>query len=61
MTAMASVMTGAASGFEVTWHSIDWAKAHQTVRRLQVRIAKAVTTGSGHTGLRGGSSCLSGN
>jgi len=42
MTAMVSVMTGAASGFEVVWHSIDWAKAHRQVRRLQVRIAKAV-------------------
>ena len=42
MTAMASVMTGAASGFEVTWHGIDWAKAHRQVRRLQMRIAKAV-------------------
>ena len=42
MTAMASVMIGAASGFEVTWHGIDWAKAHRQVRRLQMRIAKAV-------------------
>ncbi len=42
MTAMTEVMTGAASGFDVTWHSIDWAKAHRQVRRLQMRIAKAV-------------------
>jgi RNA-directed DNA polymerase len=35
-------MTGAASNREVNWRSIDWAKAHQTVRRLQMRIAKAV-------------------
>jgi RNA-directed DNA polymerase len=35
-------MTGAASGGEVDWHSINWAQAHQTVRRLQMRIAKAV-------------------
>ena len=42
MTAMTVVMTGAASGFDVTWHSIDWAKAHRQVRRLQMRIAKAV-------------------
>lgn len=35
-------MTGAASSGEVDWHGIDWAQAHQTVRRLQVRIAKAV-------------------
>lgn len=24
------------------WHSIDWVRAHRTVRKLQVRIAKAV-------------------
>lgn len=34
-------MTGAVSGGEIDWHSIDWAQVHQTVRRLQVRIAKA--------------------
>jgi len=39
-------MVGAASGWEdVNWHNIDWAKAHQTVRRLQTRIAKAVREG----------------
>ena len=38
-------VTGAASGGEVEWHQIDWAKAHRTVRRLQVRIAKAVREG----------------
>src|SRR5271157_4909054 len=38
-------MVGAASGCEVDWHGIDWAKAHQTVRRLQTRIAKAVRGG----------------
>ncbi|MBN2257223.1 MAG: group II intron reverse transcriptase/maturase [Anaerolineaceae bacterium] len=37
--------TGAASGFEVDWHGIDWAKAHREVRRLQMRIAKAVREG----------------
>ena len=42
MTAMTSIMTGAASGFEVTWHSIDWAKTDRQVRRLQVSIAKVV-------------------
>jgi len=35
-------MVGAASGCAVGWHGIDWATAHQTVRRLQMRIAKAV-------------------
>ncbi|WP_432761629.1 reverse transcriptase N-terminal domain-containing protein [Rhizobium calliandrae] len=39
------VTTGAASSGEVDWHGIDWAKAHQTTRRLQVRIAKAVREG----------------
>lgn len=29
----------------VDWHSIDWAKCHRTVRRLQVRIVKAVQQG----------------
>jgi len=33
---------GAASHDKASWHSIDWNKAHQTVRRLQVRIAKVV-------------------
>ena len=35
-------MVGAASDCKVSWHGIDWATAHQTVRRLQMRIAKAV-------------------
>jgi RNA-directed DNA polymerase len=43
MTVM--TMTGAASGGEVAWHDIDWAKAHQTARRLQMRIAKAAREG----------------
>ena len=38
-------VAGAASGGEIDWHQIDWAKAHRTVRRLQVRIAKAVREG----------------
>lgn len=38
-------MVGAASGGEVDWRSIHWAEAHQTVRRLQARIAKAVGEG----------------
>jgi len=36
---------GAASDYDVNWHSIDWGQAHQIVRRLQVRIAKAVSEG----------------
>jgi len=43
MTTMQIV--GAASGCDVAWHGIDWADAHQTVRRLQMRIAKAVREG----------------
>ncbi|MFA7175431.1 MAG: group II intron reverse transcriptase/maturase, partial [Kiritimatiellia bacterium] len=38
-------MVGAASCRGVDWHSIDWAKAHQTTKRLQMRIAKAVREG----------------
>ncbi len=40
MTTMNNVV-GAASGCEVDWHSLDWAAIHQTVKRLQMRIAKA--------------------
>jgi RNA-directed DNA polymerase len=36
---------GAASGRKVDWRNIDWAKAHETVRRLQVRIAEATRQG----------------
>ena len=32
---------GAASHKAEDWHSIDWAKAHRSVRRLQTRIVKA--------------------
>jgi RNA-directed DNA polymerase len=39
------VATGAASCGEVHWHDIDWANAHHTARRLQMRIAKAVREG----------------
>ena len=38
----------AASGGTVDWHGINWAKAHQATRKLQVRIAKA--TGEGRHG-----------
>lgn len=43
MTAMR--MAGAASGGEIQWSEIDWTNVHQTVRRLQVRIAKSVREG----------------
>jgi RNA-directed DNA polymerase len=42
---MTVTMTGATSGGEVDWHGIGWVKAHQTARRLQMRIAKAVREG----------------
>lgn len=42
---MTTEQVGAASGREVDWHQIDWAKAHRTTRRLQMRIAKAVREG----------------
>lgn len=29
----------------VTWHSIDWAKCHREVRKLQARIVKATREG----------------
>ncbi|MBB4245619.1 MULTISPECIES: reverse transcriptase N-terminal domain-containing protein [Rhizobium] len=35
-------MTGAASRGTADWNQIDWSKVRQSVRRLQVRIAKAV-------------------
>lgn len=35
-------MTGAASRGTADWNQIDWHKVRQSVRRLQVRIAKAV-------------------
>lgn len=40
-----SITTGAASHGKADWNQIDWRKVRQTVRRLQVRIAKAVKEG----------------
>ncbi len=40
-----NTVVGAASGCEVDWHSLDWATIHQTVKRLQMRIAKATREG----------------
>ena len=39
----AEIVVGATSGREVDWHSLDWAKFHQTAKRLQMRIAKATS------------------
>lgn len=36
---------GASFDKPVDWHSIDWAKCHREVRRLQVRIVKATQEG----------------
>jgi RNA-directed DNA polymerase len=44
MTTTANAV-GAAPHQDMGWHSIDWGQAHRTVRRLQVRIAKAVSEG----------------
>src|ERR671917_2270112 len=41
----AEMVAGAASHRTVNWHAIDWRKANQTVRRLQVRIVKATQAG----------------
>ena len=40
MTAMS--IAGAAFGEAIDWHAIDWRQVHQTVRRLQARIVKAI-------------------
>ena len=40
-----NTMTGAASHGKADWNQIDWHKVRQSVRRLQVRIAKAVKEG----------------
>jgi RNA-directed DNA polymerase len=47
---MSAVATpaGAASNTAVDWHSINWKKVQRTVRRLQVRIVKAVREGKWH-------------
>lgn len=36
---------GASSDNQVNWHSIDWAKCNQEVKRLQTRIVKATQEG----------------
>jgi RNA-directed DNA polymerase len=38
-------VTAATFGHNTNWHDIDWAKANRVVRRLQVRIVKAVQEG----------------
>lgn len=41
----AQIIAGAASHLTKDWHSIDWYKVHQIVRRLQARIVKATRSG----------------
>jgi RNA-directed DNA polymerase len=41
----AAIAACAASGLELDWHGINWAKCHQQVRRLQARIVKATQEG----------------
>jgi len=43
MTAV--IIAGAASHVEVDWYAIDWQQVYRNVRRLQVRIVKAVQAG----------------
>jgi len=45
MTTQDVTCAGAPSHGEATWHSIDWAKCHREVRRLQARIVKATQEG----------------
>jgi RNA-directed DNA polymerase len=42
---MTALTKAGALSHKVDWHTIDWQKAHQNVRRLQVRIVKAVKEG----------------
>lgn len=37
--------TAATFGHDMGWHEINWAQIHGVVRRLQVRIVKAVQNG----------------
>ena len=37
-----SATTGASLWEPIAWHSINWANVNRTVRRLQVRIVKAI-------------------
>ena len=41
----AAMLAGAAPRCVPDWHSIDWRKVWQTVRRLQARIVKAARAG----------------
>jgi RNA-directed DNA polymerase len=45
MTSRKDGMVHSSTSEEIRWRSIDWKKARSEVRRLQMRIAKAVTEG----------------
>jgi RNA-directed DNA polymerase len=38
-------LTCASPDYDMHWHSIDWARCHQTVKKLQARIVKATQRG----------------
>lgn len=38
-------LTCASPDYDTHWHSIDWARCHQTVKKLQARIVKATQEG----------------
>ena len=42
---MAEQSSAATFGHDMAWHDIHWANAHRVVRRLQVRIVKAIKNG----------------
>ena len=44
-----AMTTGASLREVISWPTIDWAKAYRTVRRLQVRIVKAIQAGKRRT------------
>ena len=45
MTAMAKPLIDASSASDSEWDAINWPEAEQQVRRLQMRIAKAIREG----------------
>jgi len=47
---MTTEKVGAPINDATRWHSIDWEVARRTVRRLQMRIAKAVKEGCNQPG-----------
>ena len=40
-----NILTGASSHSPIDWHSIDWKQVHRNVRRLQIRMVKAIQEG----------------